>query len=130
MLDLAAVAYVLVFAAVNALAGSQQAWLWVLLAFFYPMCNIAYTVMSRTLPLELSGRANTALNLGNFVGAFVLQWGLGIGVDALRASGWGVAEAYRVTFALLLALQAAGVTWMFVAGSGRHAAGSTGTPGR
>jgi predicted MFS family arabinose efflux permease len=130
MLDMAAVACVLAFSAVNAFAGSRQAWLWVLLAFFYPMCNIAYTVMSRTLPLELSGRANTALNLGNFVGAFVLQWGLGIGIDALRASGWSAAEAYRVTFALLLALQAAGVTWMFVAGTGRHAAGSTGTPGR
>jgi Ca2+/Na+ antiporter len=86
--------------------------------------------MSRTLPLELSGRAKTALNLGNFVGAFVLQWGLGIGVDALRASGWSAAEAYRATFALLLALQAAGVTWMFVAGAGRHAVGSTATPGR
>ncbi len=124
MLEVVAIAYVLMFAAVNLLGGDGQHWLWVLLAFFYPMCNIAYTVLSRSLPLALSGRANTALNLGNFVGAFVLQWGLGIGVDALRATGWRTAEAYRVTFWLLLASQAVAVAWMFVAG--RRAAGSTG----
>jgi predicted MFS family arabinose efflux permease len=129
ILDVVAVAYVVVFAAINAAAGRGQGWLWVGLAFVYPMCNISFAILSRSLPLALSGRANTAMNLAGFVGAFVLQWGMGILVDALRAAGWNSSEAYRATFALLLALQVAAVAWMFVAGAGRVAAESTETGG-
>jgi predicted MFS family arabinose efflux permease len=114
ILGIVAVAYVAAFAAINASAGLGQGWLWALLAFVYPMCNIAYAIVSRSLPLALSGRANTALNLVAFVGAFGLQWGTGVLVDALRAAGYGAADAYRIAFALLLALQVAAVAWLFV----------------
>ena len=120
ILAVVAAAYVLVFAAINAAAGAGQGWLWALLAFVYPMCNIAFAILSRSLPLALSGRANTALNLAGFVGAFGLQWGMGILVDALRAAGWDAAAAYRATFALLLLLQAAAVAWMVLAGKMRR----------
>jgi MFS family permease len=120
ILDVIAVAFVLVFAAINLLGGYRQGWLWALLAFVYPTSNISYTILTRSLPLALSGRANTALNLTAFIGAFGLQWGMGIAVDALRALGWSASEAYRGTFGLLLALQVAAVAWMFVAGA-RHA---------
>jgi predicted MFS family arabinose efflux permease len=115
ILAVAACAFVLVFAAINAAAGSALGGLWVLLAFLYPLCNIVYAIVGRSLPLALAGRANTALNLVAFVGAFTLQWGMGVAVDALRAAGWEAAAAYRATFAGLLALQAASVAWMFVA---------------
>jgi MFS family permease len=115
ILNVIAVAYVLVFAAINLLGGGGQGWLWALLAFIYPTSNICYAILTRSLPLALSGRANTALNLAAFVGAFGLQWGMGVLVDALRAVGWDAGTAYRGTFALLLALQAAAVAWMFVA---------------
>ncbi|MCU0769539.1 MAG: MFS transporter [Burkholderiaceae bacterium] len=114
ILALAAGAFVLVFAAINAAAGSAPGGLWVLLAFIYPLCNIAFAIVGRSLPLALAGRANTALNLVGFVGAFALQWGMGLVVDALRAAGWDGAAAYRATFGGLLALQAASVAWMFV----------------
>jgi len=132
ILNVIAIAFVLVFAAINALAGRGQGRLWALLAFVYPTSNIAYTILSRSLPLALSGRANTALNLAAFVGAFGLQWGMGIVVDALRGAGWAANEAYRATFALLLMLQVAAVAWMFVAGvgCGRVAAGSSPEPKR
>ena len=121
ILNVIAVAFVLVFAAINVLAGHGQGWLWALLAFVYPTSNISYAILSRSLPLALSGRANTALNLAAFIGAFGLQWGTGIVVDALRAIGWSSADAYRATFALLLVLQVTAVAWMFVAGAGRAA---------
>jgi hypothetical protein len=124
-----AVIFVLVFAAINASAGRGQGWLWAMLALVYPLCNIAFAIVSRSLPLALSGRANTALNLAGFVGAFGLQWGMGILVDALRGLGWDAGTAYRGTFALLLALQAAAVAWMFVAGRAPAAATSP-EPGR
>ena len=132
ILNVVAIAFVVVFAAINALGGTGQGWLWALLAFVYPTSNIAYTILTRSLPLALSGRANTALNLAAFVGAFGLQWGMGVLVDALRALGWEVATAYRGTFALLLALQVAAVAWMFIAGraSAAAAARSVPSPGR
>ena len=117
ILDVIAVAFVLVFAAINLLGGRGQGWLWALLAFVYPTSNISYAILTRSLPLAVSGRANTALNLAAFVGAFGLQWGMGVLVDALRAVGWEVDAAYRGTFALLLALQLAAVAWMFAAGA-------------
>ena len=132
ILNVIGVAFVLVFAAINACAGHGQGWLWALLAFVYPTSNIAYPILTRSLPLALSGRANTALNLAAFAGAFGLQWGMGIVVDTLRAIGWNANEAYRATFALLLLLQVLAVAWMFVAGAGRKglAAGSSTEQGR
>lgn len=124
ILNVIAIAFVLVFAAINLAAGLGQGWLWALLAFVYPTSNISYTIVARSLPLALSGRANTALNLAAFVGAFGLQWGMGVFVDALRAVGWSAVEAYRATFALLLALQVVAVAWMFVAGRAAAAAGA------
>jgi predicted MFS family arabinose efflux permease len=122
ILGVIAAAFVLVFGAINATAGNGQGWLWALLAFVYPTSNISYTILTRSLPLALSGRANTALNLAAFVGAFGLQWGMGMLVDALRGTGWSAADAYRATFALLLALQVAAVAWMFMAGAARRGA--------
>jgi hypothetical protein len=119
-----AVLFVLVFAAINASAGQGRGWLWAALALVYPLCNIAFAIVSRSLPLALSGRANTALNLAGFVGAFGLQWGMGVLVDALRAAGWSGSDAYRATFALLLALQVAAVAWMLAGGVLRRAAPS------
>jgi len=116
ILDVIAIAFVVVFAAINLLGGLGQGWLWALLAFVYPTSNISYTILTRSLPLALSGRANTALNLAAFVGAFGLQWGMGVLVDALRTAGWEASAAYRATFGLLLSLQVAAVAWMFVAG--------------
>jgi hypothetical protein len=121
ILAVAAGVFVLVFAAINAAAGPALGGLWVLLAFLYPLCNIAFAIVGRSLPLALAGRANTALNLATFVGAFTLQWGVGLAVDALRAAGWDGGAAYRATFGGLLALQAASVAWMFVARGDRGA---------
>lgn len=132
ILSVIAVAYVVTFSVINAAAGRGSGWLWALLAFVYPMCNISFAILSRSLPLALSGRANTAMNLVGFVGAFVLQWGMGILVDALRAAGWNAGAAYRATFALLLVLQVAAVAWMFIPGraAAASAARSVPSPGR
>lgn len=120
ILAVVAVLYVSVFAAINAAGGLGQGWWWALLAFVYPLQNIAYAIVAQSLPLALSGRANTALNLAAFVGAFGLQWGMGIAVDLLQAEGWTVSQAYRATFATVLLLKVAAVAWMFVPGPGRR----------
>jgi hypothetical protein len=39
-------------------------------------------------PSALAGRALSAYNLVIFIGVFVVQWGIGLLVDAFRALGW------------------------------------------
>ncbi len=127
ILNVVALVFVLVFAAINAFAGHGSGALWALLAFVYPLSNIAYTILAQSLPLALSGRANTVLNLAAFIGAFGLQWGMGVAVDALRLTGMSASEAYRATFLLVLLLQLVAVAWMLLSGRPRKVASAEAT---
>ena len=71
-----------------------------------------YGVVARQFDATLAGRATTAINLAAFVGAFCLQWGLGLAIDSLRAGGHDTADAYRYSFAALACLQLAAWLWM------------------
>ncbi len=91
------------------LAGN---WLWPLLGACFSLSNVGYSLVAQAFPAHLAGRANTALNVLVFAGAFGLQWGIGILVDALRAHDWAVGDAYRLAFILVLAGQAAAIAWL------------------
>jgi predicted MFS family arabinose efflux permease len=117
ILNVVAIVSIAVFAGINATAGHGQGWLWAVLAFVYPLSNISYTIVAQSLPLSLSGRANTALNLAAFIGAFGLQWGMGLVVDAMQTIGWTASQAYRATFLAVFVLQLAAVAWMLAAGA-------------
>ena len=71
-----------------------------------------YGVVAGFFPGKLAGRATTAINLMAFIGAFALQWGLGAAIDHLRGQGLSAVDAYRMSFAALLALQVAAYVWM------------------
>jgi predicted MFS family arabinose efflux permease len=88
---------------------------WFLLGLVFAIGNLAYALLSAHFPVALTGRANTALNLGAFVGAFAIQWGYGVLLDALSGRGWAAADAHRAAFGTLLALQAASVAWYLLA---------------
>jgi MFS family permease len=96
-------------AIITNLAG--PAWLWPLLGLSFSLSNIAYSQLSAAFDVELSGRVNTALNLMVFVGAFGLQWGIGAMVDALSGGGADRAQAFRITFIVLLVAQALAFAW-------------------
>jgi len=88
------------------------AWLlWPMLGLVFSVGNLAYALLTAQFPLELAGRANTALNLGAFVGAFGIQWLFGVAVDAGRAAGFDDISAYRASLAGLIVLQASGWGW-------------------
>jgi hypothetical protein len=55
---------------------------------------------------------NTLLNLAVFAGAFGMQWGIGLLIDALQAAGASPAVAHRNTFAVLLLIQALAYIWV------------------
>lgn len=93
---------------------ASPAWLWPLLGLSFSLGNIAYSQLSAAFPVALSGRVNTALNLVVFVGAFGLQWGIGAAVDSFAAGGMARTEAFRATFAVLLAVQTLAFAWFLV----------------
>jgi MFS family permease len=86
--------------------------LWPILSICFSLSNISYSLVAQHFPPSLSGRANTALNLLTFSGAFGLQWGIGILVDALQAGGWAADTAYRMAFFALLGGQLLAIIWL------------------
>jgi MFS family permease len=90
--------------------------LWPALGLVFAVGNLAYALLTAQFPLALAGRANTALNLGAFIGAFGIQWLFGVAVDAFQSGGLDPQAAYRASLTGLLALQTAGWLWFIVAG--------------
>jgi uncharacterized membrane protein YczE len=52
-------------------------------------------VVAMAFAPQLAGRALSAYNLMIFLGIFAVQWGIGLGADALQALGWTPATALR-----------------------------------
>jgi hypothetical protein len=102
--------------------------LWFVLGLVFAVGNLAYALLTSHFPPSLAGRANTALNLGAFVGAFGIQWGYGAVLDALEARGWTPVEAHRVTFGALLALQVASFAWYLATRPGSRASRASSPP--
>ncbi|MDP2783125.1 MAG: MFS transporter [Sulfurimicrobium sp.] len=92
--------------------------LWFILGLVFSVGNLTYAVLQSHYAAALAGRANTALNLLVFVGAFGIQWGFGAAVDALQAGGYAPRAAYQITFGGLLALQA--MSWLWFLGGVRN----------
>ncbi|HXE41079.1 MAG TPA: MFS transporter [Azonexus sp.] len=88
--------------------------LWPVLGICFSLSNISYSLVAQAFPSNLSGRANTALNLLVFAGAFGLQWGIGGLVDGLQAAGWAADAAFRATFFTLLGGQLLALGWLLL----------------
>ena len=95
-------------------ATGQHYLLWILYGTFSSFGTLAYSLTSAGFPVALSGRANTTFNLMVFLGAFGLQWGLGVMIDGLRAGGFSTLAAHRGTFFMLLTLQACSYLWLIL----------------
>lgn len=85
-------------------AGSTLV-LWCVLGIVSATGAQMYGVVAGLFPLHLTGRVTTSINLMAFIGAFVVQWGLGGLLDGLRAGGMGGVDALRVAFLILLGAQ-------------------------
>ena len=81
---------------------------------------LGFTVLSDGFARELTGRANTALNLFMFTGSFLAQWGIGVLVTATRSMlELDAAASLRLAFSILLGLELLSYAW-FAAGWRRH----------
>lgn len=88
---------------VQALPWTRALWI------AYGVCagfgTLGYAQTSAGFPLALAGRATTTYNLMVFAGGFGAQWGMGLLIDLLMHAGQSQADALRVVFGALLALQ-------------------------
>jgi MFS family permease len=88
-------------------------WLWMIFAVVITVTTLSQTHVSLAFPTALVGRANSAFNLMLFVGAFSVQWGIGLLVDLFVSYGWQSAAAMRMSVACYLLLQIFAL-WRFV----------------
>lgn len=84
---------------------------WFALGLMFAFGNVAYAELTGRFPPALAGRVNAALNLSVFVGAFGVQWGYGVALDAAAAYGLAPRDGHRVALGALVAVQAAGYAW-------------------
>jgi predicted MFS family arabinose efflux permease len=103
------------------LGVGQSHLLWFVLGLSFSAANLVYALLTSRFPPELAGRASTALNLGTFSGAFLVQWGYGVALEALTGRGWTPADAHRAVLGALLLLQAASFVWFLRGGRDRGA---------
>ena len=84
-----------------ALGQAATAWVWALFCVASTFVSLSQPAVGQAFPAALAGRALSAYNLAIFAGVFALQWGIGLGIDFLRAAGWSELSAFRGAFALL-----------------------------
>jgi hypothetical protein len=79
--------------------GSAAAATLALLCVCSTFVALAQPAVGMAFPSHLAGRALSAYNLVIFAGIFVVQWGIGLAVDAARSAGLDKPAAYQVAFA-------------------------------
>ncbi|MFW1676601.1 MFS transporter [Pontibacter sp. JAM-7] len=103
-------------------ASRTPGWVWCALGFFGTSGTLMFAVLSQHFPRQQLGRVNTSLNLMIFLGAFLMQWGIG-----LIAGFWGTADAlplvaYQTAFGVCALMQLLGLLWLIGGGicSNKH----------
>ncbi|HEX2547226.1 MAG TPA: MFS transporter, partial [Ramlibacter sp.] len=72
---------------------------------------LAQPSVGLAFPASLAGRALSAYNLVIFGGVFIVQWGIGLAVDAFGALGLDVVSSFRAAFATYLAANVLSYAW-------------------
>ncbi len=73
-------------------------WAWALFCMFSSFMSLAQPAMGMAFAQHLAGRALSAYNLVIFSGVFVVQWGIGLLIDAFKAYGLPVEQAFSAAF--------------------------------
>lgn len=86
-------------------------WCWVIMTIGIPAVILLQTQTALLFPKQVAGRVLTTFNLVMFVGAFLLQWGIGLMVDMLQSFGFSRANSLAFAFAVMGVLQLASLGW-------------------
>lgn len=88
-------------------------WAWAAFGFFGTSGTLMFAGLAQHFPQDISARVSTSLNLGIFLGAFIVQWGMGalIGLwPSANGQDYPLA-AYRTALGAATALQALSLLW-------------------
>ena len=79
-------------------------WLCFFFGFFGSANLLVYSVLTQDFPKKLTGRVNTASNMLSFVGAFIVQWGIGLVINRwpVRVNGNYDPAGHQLAFSLLV----------------------------
>jgi MFS family permease len=87
----------------NIAAGTATGWGgWALYCMCSSVMALAQPAVGMAFPPALAGRALSAFNLVVFVGVFVMQWGMGLLVDAFQAMGLADVASFQWTMVVYL----------------------------
>ena len=90
--------------AVNIAAGTSTGWLgWALFCMGSSALGLAQPAVGLAFGASLAGRAMSAYNLLLFCGVFVVQWGIGLLIDAFRSAGLSEVASFQAAMGVFLA---------------------------
>ena len=89
--------------AVNVAAGTHTGWPgWAAFCMACSVMGLAQPAVGMAFPAALAGRALSAYNLMIFAGVFVVQWGIGLLVDAFAGVGLAQVASFQAAMAVFL----------------------------
>jgi hypothetical protein len=86
----------------------------VLWALYFVACSfmaLSQPAIAMAFPAELAGRALSAYNLVLFAGVFVVQWGIGLLIDAFKAVGMSEIVSFQAAMGVFLCCALASYAW-------------------
>ena len=84
---------------------------WALFCVSCTFVSLSQPAVGMAFPQALAGRALSAFNLVIFAGVFVVQWGIGLAVDAFAAAGLSTIESFRAAMGVFLACNTGAYLW-------------------
>jgi len=96
-------------------AGAAHWAFWCMASTFV---SLSQPAVGQAFPAAQAGRALSAFNLVIFSGVFCVQWGIGLLVDALTASGWRDPLAFQAAFGVFWVCCAGAYLWFLLAPRG------------
>lgn len=102
--------------------GEAGAAHWALWCVSCTFVSVSQPAVGAAFSAEQAGRALSAFNLVIFAGVFCIQWGMGLGIDALRSLGLPEPAAYRWAFAVFGGCSVLSYAWFL------HRPGPTDNP--
>ena len=100
---------------------------WALFCVSCTFVSLSQPAVAMAFPQALAGRALSAYNLVIFAGVFVVQWGIGLAVDAFTTAGLSPVESFQAAMAVYLACSTAAYAWFMLRGQ-RHNVLQTSAP--
>ena len=89
--------------AFNIFAGAATGWFgWALFCMSCSAMSLAQPAVGMAFHASLAGRALSAYNLVIFSGVFVVQWGIGLLIDAFQAAGLAEVASFQAAFGVFL----------------------------